>query len=329
MAASESDFNTTSDTAGGGNLSTQWPGLSRGIKALALYFLAKIASGTEPNDVLHGIMFGLSGQTTNHKDWRLLADGVGNLLIQENTNTEASPTWTTRASFAAGGGFGDAPHASTHETGGADTINHDSLTGFEANEHVDHTVVTLTAGAGLSGGGDISASRSFAVDFSELSDVALDTSDYFVIEDGADNGSKKANVSDMEGLLSSNIARLNTEQEYTKTQGATEVTTGSSGGTYTQDMSATNYHDLTLTENVTTHTISNTSTPGWHTLVIRQAASGGPYTFAWNTNIIWDSTLTAAPTVSSGASEVDLYSLFVDKDGTVWGFVGAQAAATV
>ena len=44
------------------------------------------------------------------------------------------------------------------------TIDHDSLANFVANEHIDHTSVTLTAGNGLSGGGDISTNRSFAVD---------------------------------------------------------------------------------------------------------------------------------------------------------------------
>ena len=43
-------------------------------------------------------------------------------------------------------------------------IVHDSLSGFVANEHINHTSVTLTAGDGLSGGGTIAASRSFAVD---------------------------------------------------------------------------------------------------------------------------------------------------------------------
>jgi hypothetical protein len=43
------------------------------------------------------------------------------------------------------------------------SLDHDALTNFVANEHIDHTAVTLTAGAGLTGGGDISASRSFAV----------------------------------------------------------------------------------------------------------------------------------------------------------------------
>ena len=42
-------------------------------------------------------------------------------------------------------------------------IVHDDLSGFVANEHIDHSGVTLTAGAGLTGGGTIAASRSFAV----------------------------------------------------------------------------------------------------------------------------------------------------------------------
>jgi hypothetical protein len=43
------------------------------------------------------------------------------------------------------------------------TIDHDGLTNFVSNEHIDHTAVTLTAGNGLTGGGTIAASRSFAV----------------------------------------------------------------------------------------------------------------------------------------------------------------------
>jgi len=43
-------------------------------------------------------------------------------------------------------------------------IDHDSLTNFSADEHVAHSTVTLTAGTGLTGGGDISANRTFDVD---------------------------------------------------------------------------------------------------------------------------------------------------------------------
>lgn len=38
-------------------------------------------------------------------------------------------------------------------------IDHDALNNFVANEHIDHSTVNITAGTGLSGGGDITSSR--------------------------------------------------------------------------------------------------------------------------------------------------------------------------
>jgi hypothetical protein len=76
---------------------------------------------------------------------------------------------------------GDLPaHAAEHEVGGGDLVDHDALTNFVANEHIDHTSVTLTAGTGLTGGGDISANRTFNVGAGDgitanANDVALTT----------------------------------------------------------------------------------------------------------------------------------------------------------
>ena len=47
-------------------------------------------------------------------------------------------------------------------------IDHDQTTNFVPNEHIDHTSVTLTAGDGLSGGGNISSNRTFTVDATVL-----------------------------------------------------------------------------------------------------------------------------------------------------------------
>jgi len=43
------------------------------------------------------------------------------------------------------------------------TIDHDSLANFVANEHIDHSGVSITAGAGLTGGGTIAATRDIAI----------------------------------------------------------------------------------------------------------------------------------------------------------------------
>lgn len=47
-------------------------------------------------------------------------------------------------------------HSGRHESGGSDEVDHDSLLNYVSNEHVDHSTVTITAGSGLTGGGDIS-----------------------------------------------------------------------------------------------------------------------------------------------------------------------------
>ena len=46
---------------------------------------------------------------------------------------------------------------------GSSQVNHDSTTGFVANEHIDHSTVTMTAGNGLTGGGTITETRTFNV----------------------------------------------------------------------------------------------------------------------------------------------------------------------
>jgi len=42
-------------------------------------------------------------------------------------------------------------------------VDHDATTNFVANEHIDHTSVSITAGAGLTGGGTIASTRDIAV----------------------------------------------------------------------------------------------------------------------------------------------------------------------
>ena len=46
---------------------------------------------------------------------------------------------------------------------GSSQINHDSTTGFVSNEHIDHSTVSVTAGNGLTGGGDITSTKTLNV----------------------------------------------------------------------------------------------------------------------------------------------------------------------
>jgi len=93
-------------------------------------------------------------------------------------------------------------HAGEHANGGGDAVDHDTLTNFVANEHIDHTAVTLTAGTGLSGGGDISANRTFAVDLNELTtETTIAAGDLIAMIDITDNGSGKITFANFESTL--------------------------------------------------------------------------------------------------------------------------------
>ncbi len=55
---------------------------------------------------------------------------------------------------------------------GSSQISHDSTTGYVANRHIDHTAVSIATGFGLSGGGDISSTRTLSVDTTGVASVS-------------------------------------------------------------------------------------------------------------------------------------------------------------
>jgi len=57
---------------------------------------------------------------------------------------------------------------------GSSQITLSSVTGYDANEHIDHTSVSITAGTGLNGGGTIAATRTLNVD-SDYKNDSLNT----------------------------------------------------------------------------------------------------------------------------------------------------------
>ena len=71
---------------------------------------------------------------------------------------------------------------------GSSQVDHDATTNFVANEHINHTSVTLTAGDGLTGGGDISSNRTFAVNPDDTT-IEID-SDAIRLKDGGITNAK-------------------------------------------------------------------------------------------------------------------------------------------
>ena len=84
---------------------------------------------------------------------------AGNTTLDNLTN--ASAVASSHITGSMSGSFtGDGSGLINITAGG---IDHDSLSGFVANEHIDHSGVTITAGAGMTGGGTIAATRTLDV----------------------------------------------------------------------------------------------------------------------------------------------------------------------
>ena len=69
-------------------------------------------------------------------------------------------------------------------------IVHDNLSGFVSNEHIDHSGVSITAGDGLTGGGDLTTTRTISVGAGtgidvDVNSISVDVSDF--MSNGAPN----------------------------------------------------------------------------------------------------------------------------------------------
>ena len=97
------------------------------------------------------------------------SDQVNQLASDVNNNTI---TITAGAGLDGGGSF--TLNQNSDETitltvsdsviSGSSQVDHDATTNFVANEHIDHSSVTIGSGRGLTGGGDITVSRSLTLD---------------------------------------------------------------------------------------------------------------------------------------------------------------------
>ena len=120
-------------------------------------------------------------------------------------------------------------------------IVHDSLSGFVANEHIDHSGVTLTAGTGLSGGGDLTSSRSFAVDLNELTtETTIADADFIAMVDATDSGSGKITFENLEDAIFSSVSGdvLITEAGVASIQANSVALTTDTVGDYVQNITA-------------------------------------------------------------------------------------------
>ncbi len=103
-------------------------------------------------------------------------------------------------------GGAPAAHAASHESGGGDLVDHNNLTNYVADRHINHISVTLVAGTGLSGGGTINATRTFNLDLSDLTAITtLQITDYFGLYDTSISGTRRISYANLITNLNSGL----------------------------------------------------------------------------------------------------------------------------
>jgi len=114
-------------------------------------------------------------------------------------------------------------------------IVHDNLSGFVANEHVDHSSVSITAGSGLTGGGDITTTRTLNIGTGtgitvNANDIAINNSVVATLSGSQFSGNVGITGSlGVRGGLSGSLTHLADGSSYLVAGSGIAITSGSSG----------------------------------------------------------------------------------------------------
>lgn len=189
--------------------------------------LAKSASGIKLSDTaVTPASLGSATETvsfTVDQQGRLTAASEQNIAIPASQVTD----FNEAAQDAVGGALVDSSSIDFTYNDNANTItavvlpagvDHDSLQNFAANEHIDHSSVSINtaANSGLSGGGDITASRSLVIDPNNASLVTAALGDQILVADASDsNALKKVTVQTIVDLAGAGSAGDIAETNFT------------------------------------------------------------------------------------------------------------------
>lgn len=263
-------------------------GLVHGIihAGAASDLIVKDASGTTiaTFEVTDGGLFVCSGQ-----EWRVMSWSPSILLdTTEISSPDSSLTVTV---------VGTAVQVVVNET----NVDHNSLQNFVADKHVAHTSVSISAGAGLSGGGDISASRSLALDLNSLAAVTPELADELAIYDTSLLLHKKITGSTLNAILDHNaLVNYSANRHIDHTGVSISAGEGLTGGGAID--------------------ASRTISLGFHGLVADTPASGSEFAF-WDAVIGEHNKITHADLITSmNATIAPVFANVTSKPTTLSGY---------
>jgi len=85
-------------------------------------------------------------------------------------------------------------------------LNHDSLSGYDANDHIDHSAVSVSPGTGLSGGGTIAATRTLALSHLGIESLTDPGADRILFWDDGETAAKWLTVGTGLDLTTTNLS---------------------------------------------------------------------------------------------------------------------------
>ena len=124
---------------------------------------------TTDGDIVHDNLSGfVSNEHIDHSTVSVVAGkgltGGGSITTTRTIDIDSA---NVRGMFSGGTGITYNSGTGAISTTDGDIV-HDDLSGFVANEHIDHSTVSVIAGKGLTGGGTIAASRTIDIDSSNV-----------------------------------------------------------------------------------------------------------------------------------------------------------------
>lgn len=187
---------------------SEWVAL-RGWAALAVFTNTVNGLVPAPNSVTPGSLFlrddGQWGQiqVTGIVDaFKFITDGT-NIAIGSGPDTFWLRSSTNKIGITVTNNeaiFGDNANFTVLEA----NVDHNDLLNYVADQHVAHSGVTLTAGLGISGGGDITTSRTFDFAPSKLTVNAAPVLTDYCVMDLAAGGPRRTLFSVVNGILNHN-----------------------------------------------------------------------------------------------------------------------------